>query len=830
MKRLLDQFENPSRLTIGGKAFRLRALMDAGVTVKQAVVITADDVDKIVVTDRVPDEILESINVQLDLSSGFAVRSSATDEDGENSWAGQFVTELNVARKDLSSAIMHCIAQRSSERVQAYANTHGVQVPRLAIVVQEMVPAVTAGVLFTRDPRTVNQEMIVEAVQGFGEAFVSGEVNPRRYVLCRETGEVKRAEGCDQPELTRAQLHEIFETGNVLEILFDAPQDIEWAIDQQGVLFVTQSRDITTAPVDLEAVRERVIAETAQMFAQERQRLELLGVTYHQPNVISDSNIAELVTPHPTRMSLGMFCKIFAHDQGGIPVGRNKMGYEIGEELKMNSIVSVGGQPRSSLVHDIFDFRLAGMPLNVYARVIDHYLVRVHKEPHLTNYPEIVLFEQDPTDDWIYEVFGEEHAALFRACYNRFHERFRLFEDQFDDGYPEPWVTTWRAKMDAIAHDLVSKSVPPTRLFRRCVEALRTDACVHYVFVARVAFFGHYRLGKVLKELFADASEGYLNTLSAGGSSLDNPNLGFGLALKSLHDGNLTLEDVVATYGHLGVHEMELALPRYHEETGRIERLAAISQDRREEFSLASKRAGELWNTLFGETRIGLGASDIEEIRRHLDVLHRGLRWRETLKFEFLRAYDLIRQILLALERQLDWPKGTIFHLDPQELLAESLDWQDLRSQAIEHKSRWHEHRQLYIPTVLFEGDLESIGRPPALEGKQVLEGVAATNFIAEGRVVVVPTLEDEQALALLTPGCILVTTTTDPAWTPILSIIGAQGALITEIGGCLAHGAVYAREMGIAAVLNVRDATRLLKDGMRVRVNGPKSRVEILS
>jgi len=140
-------------------------------------------------------------------------------------------------------------------------------------------------------------------------------------------------------------------------------------------------------------------------------------------------------------------------------------------------------------------------------------------------------------------------------------------------------------------------------------------------------------------------------------------------------------------------------------------------------------------------------------------------------------------------------------------------------------------HRDVYVPPVSFVSELSHIGTTKALiHATNVLKGIGVTSASTMGEVVVVKSLADQETVKLLKPGSILVTEQTDPAWAPALAIVGAKGGLITEVGGLLAHGAIYAREIGFAAVLNVPMATHLLKTGMRVRVDGASGKITIVS
>ncbi len=815
-----------TRAVIGGKGQRLCALIQLGFSVKPGVVINVDEIDQIRAVGSVASALLEEISVSLAVDpDGVAVRSSATDEDGERSWAGQFATRLFVNASVLEEAILSCARALDSDGVASYAITHNLPLPRLALVVQEMVWARVAGVLFTRDPTTRAEEMVIEAVDGVGESLVSGSREPRRYYLCRKTGEVLRENGAATPVLAPELLRELFAVGCKLETDFGCPQDAEWAIDMEGQLFLTQCRDITTQVADLEPIRARVIRETEEMLATERERLSALGITYSQ-DVLSDTNVGELLTRHPCQMTYGMFTYIFAHGEGGIRTGRNAMGYDIGDEMNRGFVVLVGGQPRASIVHDALTFRVHGVSPEIYSRALAHYLALIAEDPRRANYPEIGLYQQWPTEGWLAEVFGSDEVQTIAGCYDAFHGGFSVFESDLDRECRLEWLPSWRAKIGSFTDRIDTGDVSPA-LFRELVEALRTDACRQFVLVARVGFFAFDRLRRRLCSLYGEEGDAYLNVLTAGVPPELNPNLRFGMALQAWKAGDLSTEGLLVEFGHLGIHEMDISLPRYREEPNRLSRLAEeIRGNPADELAASAAEAENLRGRLLGSSP----GIDDPNLAHDIDVVRRFLPLREVIKFEFLRAYDLIRRLLRGLETHLGWPKDLIFHLDPLDLVLDEIDWTKLRRVADLRRTRWDENRQIYIPPILMGNNLEAIGRPPPLDGANALSGVGVTNFIAEGEVVVVRSLDDTDALGRLRPGSILVTETTDPAWTPVLAVIGRQGAIVTEVGGILAHGAVYAREMGIAAVLNVPSATQILKTGMRVRVHGPQGHIEILS
>lgn len=178
-----------------------------------------------------------------------AVRSSACAEDSEGaSYAGQQETYLNVDGLD---AVLHdvveCWLSFFADRAVFYRQEKGsLDDVAMAVVVQQMIDSRKSGVLFTVDPVHGRKDrMVVEAAFGLGEQVVSGEVTPDHYVLDRQ-GVIKRSRIVDEQVLSGEQCAQLARLGQHLADLHGCPQDIEWAFDADGTLFLLQSRPVTT--------------------------------------------------------------------------------------------------------------------------------------------------------------------------------------------------------------------------------------------------------------------------------------------------------------------------------------------------------------------------------------------------------------------------------------------------------------------------------------------------------------------------------------------------------------------------------------------------------
>jgi pyruvate, water dikinase len=183
------------------------------------------------------------------LSGRVAVRSSACAEDSEGaSYAGQQETYLNVDGLDSVLAnVVDCWLSFFADRAVFYRQEKGsLDDVAMAVVVQQMIDSRKSGVLFTADPVHGRRDrMVVEAAFGLGEHVVSGEVTPDHYVLDR-SGTIKRSRVVHEPVLSQKECAQLADLGRQLAGLHGAPQDIEWAFDADGALFLLQSRPIST--------------------------------------------------------------------------------------------------------------------------------------------------------------------------------------------------------------------------------------------------------------------------------------------------------------------------------------------------------------------------------------------------------------------------------------------------------------------------------------------------------------------------------------------------------------------------------------------------------
>jgi len=269
---LQDSSARDSSIT-GGKGASLAEMVSVGFPVPGGFVLTAETY-KTFSDKGIPKELEKEILAAFDKigAERVAVRSSATVEDSQSaSWAGQFETYLNISREDLIQRVGDCWRSVESERVNAYADAASIDKSSIAVavVVQKMVDSEVSGVCFTAHPVSQDEnQLVIEAAWGLGEALVQGIVTPDNYVVDKEKLEIIEANTSPQEKmivnveketeevkipqskreeqkLNETQIKELSKICVDIEKHYGKPQDIEWAYEK-GKFYITQSRPITT--------------------------------------------------------------------------------------------------------------------------------------------------------------------------------------------------------------------------------------------------------------------------------------------------------------------------------------------------------------------------------------------------------------------------------------------------------------------------------------------------------------------------------------------------------------------------------------------------------
>jgi pyruvate,water dikinase len=288
-------------------------------------------------------------------------------------------------------------------------------------------------------------------------------------------------------------------------------------------------------------------------------------------------------------------------------------------------------------------------------------------------------------------------------------------------------------------------------------------------------------------------------------------------ALRDLAAGQMKLAVFRQQFGHRGPHEMELSQSRWSEDEAALNRLAGVPAG---EEAAPPAEWRVTWERIATEAK--LSALQRTVLTGEVEALRTYLGLRETGKHHLMRGYALIRRILVELDAR-HGLGGGIFYLTPEELPS-LVAAKDLSAVIALRRRRREVALSLPVPQVLFSDDLEAIGQPSALAGKDVLQGVPLSAGVVEGAALV---LCEPGTTTLPAEPFILVCPSTDPAWVPLF--VHARG-LVMETGGVLSHGAIVAREFGLPAVAGLPGVHRQLRTGQRLCIDGGTGRVKILA
>jgi len=743
-----------------------------------------------------------------------AVRSSATAEDlPEASFAGQQDTILGTSGEEaLIDAVRRCWASLWNERAVAYRETHGVdrQGLRLAVVVQRMVDAQSAGVLFTADPITGRRRRaVIDAVRGLGEQLVSGAVNPDHFVVDPRSGTIIERRG---DVLTDEHLRELAALGARVETHFGRPQDIEWAIAKDGKLWLVQSRDITTlyplpanAPDPDSDLRVYFSANVAQgvlgpLTPMGLQTFKLIGSAFAK---VFGMAVDDAAAGPPLTVEAGM--RLFIDMT---PVLRDAFG----RELPGRVMGAMEFRSQAIFAKLLEDPRLAPRGSASRSR-----LIVLRKVLH-TGAPQTAVRAVLRPDAMRVRLLREVDLAIAAVripaapaerldAYERLVLELlpRLFPRLF--GLVAPGMLSY-----ALAGRLLGRRARPDEMqtvLRGLAHNPTTEMDLELWQVARRA-----REDPASRSALATRSPAQLSADYRAGALPENL--------------QRDMSAFLARYGHRAIAEIDLGLPRWSEDPAHL--LGAISNYQRlddaalapdAQFARGAREAEAMSATLVSRVH-GPGRLLVRFLLRRVRLLG-GLR--EQPKFQIMRIFAIARAMIapvgasLAELGLLNGAEDIFFLTLPEARRA--VAGEDLRGTVAERRATYRrELARRRIPRVLLSDgtDAETV-LPAAADG--AIRGTPASPGVARGvaRVIRSP------AGARLEPGEVLVAPSTDPGWTPLFL---TASALVMEMGGMMSHGAVVAREYGIPAVVGVPDATGRIASGARVVVDGSAGTVAV--
>ena len=775
---------------VGGKAAGLGELIQQGERVPPGFCVTTEAYRLGVLPEA------EIIAAYGQLGAGpVAVRSSATAEDlPDASFAGQQDTFLDVTgAADLLASIAKCWESLHSARAVAYRDAQDIDhdTVRMAVVVQQMIDAEVAGVLFTANPLTGSRaEMMVDAAPGPGTTVVEGTAAVDHYVL---DGSAPASTGCVSPE----RLAELRAVGERLQERAGSPQDVEWAIDSDGTLWLLQSRPITTLfplPPETDKPQPRVYLEFGHVQGM------LQPVTPMGMSTLKAQVAAMLA-------ALGVRAEIV--DIGGRLYGDlTDLARNPATRKRLIKLMAVDFGPRAQVAmeHVLADPRFAprkdgkprgqgvAMPsLRTAVRAVTG-IVRTLARPdaartRMFGAVERLRLESAPPGD-------------LRTAADRL--RFVQAQESADSADDITWPIVAGMLAATLPEHLLKGIAAPGE-----IQTVMGGMPHNVTIEMDLALWQLSRRGEEHRELLLGTPPDELAARYLDGTL---PDIG--------------LDAFLDMYGHRGVAEVDIGVPRWDEDPAPVFAMIANylrvtdpeqAPDKRFERAAATAEATLTDLVARARRRPVRGRIAGFLLRRARSLA--GLR--EAGKFAGLYPLrELRRQLLLIgadlaaagrLERADD-----IMFVTLDEAHAAVHDDADLRDVVAARKVvHRRELRRRTVPVALLSDgtDVEAVlPTPSAPDGALLGVGAAAGRATGPARVV------HDPATARIEPGDILVTATTDPGWTPLFL---TAAALVTETGAIMAHGPTVAREYGIPAVICVPGATEKITTGQIVTVDG---------
>lgn len=747
---------------IGGKAFTLACLLQAGFPVPPGAALT-----------RVPgrEEEWEAVFAWWDRAGSppLAVRSSGVDEDSEeHSFAGQHRTFLDVRdRGALRQAVEDCFASPLAANATAYRQRLASgeapgSAPGMGVALQKLIRPQFAGVYFTRDPRG-GQGALAEVVRGFGESLVSGHVTPVQLLPEAELSAAARELGW-----TSEHSRVLFESApRVAETLgYDA--DIEWAVDEQGQLWILQARPITT----LRREEGRTQAE-----AREFRRLAAANTS----DTIWDGQTFSEWTGAPTPLSFGLWQRAFTR-AGALGSALHELGYAGSESRELF--------PHESVLESVFAkpyVNLSRMERLYFGAT--PYVMVPRPRPHLE-------FR------WRKLTLG--------ALLNCIPGTWRMMSVAWRLGTGRRDILK-RAET-ALAEFQRAHRLPNDPLIYRDWEA----PALRERFDTLSRLFTHEALVEPLKLMIAieSAQQGLLREIGEArlgewiATRLRLPSLEMATEFARAAAQPSRRAAFLARFGHRGPGELDLAQPRWSE----LGERAFVGGDAASP-TAAPRAARE-------EERAPAEAIGVREKMAEADwaILSRMLELREHWKDALLSVYAHLRWVAVELGRQSGLGEQ-IFWLKPSELPRawgpSAIDRARLQELVARRRQRHEWLQPVSLPLVFSLVDLQA--GPAAAQETEQGEGLSGGLAYGEVRLVSDPTRIDWKRWP---ENAVLVAENTDPGWTPLF--VKAR-AVVTERGGALSHCAIVAREMGLPAVSGIRSCMSKFKEGEHVWVDGTR-------
>ena len=805
-------------------------------------------------SSRIPEQLFIQMKSQVGNKFGHApiiVRSSAVGEDSvESSFAGQLDSIIvRNTELELENAILNCWASYWNEHNIRYQINRKSFLTGMGIVIQELVNSDVSGVLFTQNVSAASNSgdqdlLIAEFCYGLGEKIVQGQVTPGKIVIERDSSTCKIT---SLPEENGKNINQNIEKASwvarlaqfsiQLEDYFKCPQDIEWTVDVFGNLFILQSRPITTKE------ERKVIWSNANMnenypdpvspllgsIAKKSyyHYFRNLGKSFGIPEkylIETESALSNTVNLQAGRLYYNLTniytcIKLLPFSSELLIAWDSFIGiYEDFEEKGENP------QKLNFISKSAFLLQVVFTTFNSFS-FIDF---RVKKFVALVN-QHVQLFRRELNHRGKSHFKNEEDIhASFRRLYNAFKGFLRI---RFEE---------WKNASLADAAALISY-----RLLNYTLEKIDdTNSLLgqQNTLLKGIPNIVSIEPSQKLWELSDHISKD--EQLKNIFDTSDNTEI---LKIiredKQYFEFNQKINEYLINWGFRCSGELMLTEPNYQEQPeALINVIKKYLVTAAPEPKQILKREVNNFNAVKKE--ISLHFHNKHNIITFflkknfllltLWVVHKSITYRELVRFKQSELYSVFRQTLLEIGDLLVYqglliPKEDIFFFEYPEILEflDQLNEVDTKIKKIAkiRKFQHQKHMQMNPPKTLIlkEGEhfdessvnYETFTEENGDSHSMMLSGIPASAGKVSGKAKNLSSVFESEKIEM---GDILVTRQTDPGWGPVFPLIKG---LVLERGGMLSHGAIIAREFGIPAIVNVKNATKRIKSGQNISING---------
>ncbi|MEH7013908.1 phosphoenolpyruvate synthase [Neobacillus niacini] len=787
---------------------------------------------QIIMEVEIPSDVVKAVThylSQFGEEHAYAVRSSATAEDLPHaSFAGQQDTYLNIIGKEaILQHISKCWASLFTDRAVIYRMQNGFDHSQvyLSVIVQRMVFPQASGILFTADPITSNRKLLsIDASFGLGEAVVSGLVSPDCYKVqedkivdkmiatkklaiygLKEGGTETQQIAPDQQKtqtLNNQQILQLARIGRQIEAYFGCPQDIEWCL-VDDTFYIVQSRPITTLyPIPEANDQENHVYVSVGHQQMMTDPLKPLGMSLFQ------------LTSFGPRFKAGGRLFVDVTHMLASPDSRKMLLDAMGQHdpLMKDALITIieRGDFIKSLPNDKQEQSSDKSNKSVSSADTQ---AQIENDPTIVS--DLIKSSQTSIEELKQNIQTKSGSDLFDFILEDIQQLKKiLFDPQSSAVFmaainASSWINEkmneWLGETNVA--DTLSQSVP-NNITSEMGLALLDVADVIRPYPEVIDYLQHVKDDNFLDELIK-------------------------------FDGGQETHDAIYAYlnkyGMRCVGEIDITKTRWSEKPtalipmilNNIKNFEPNAGNRKFEQGRqeALKKEQELVDRL---KQLPDGEQKAIETKRMISLIRNFIGYREYPKYGMINRYFVYKHALLKEAKQLVQAsviheKEDIYYLTLEELhevvRTNKLDYQIISKRKDEYKL----YEKLTPPRVI-TSDGEIIAGKYKRENlpDEAIVGLPVSSGVIEGRARVILNMED----ADLEDEDILVTSFTDPSWTPLF--VSIKG-LVTEVGGLMTHGAVIAREYGLPAVVGVENATNLIKDGQRIRVHGTEGYIEIL-